>query len=148
MKADITVDLDRDICILSESIKPLLKHTAHERKLFKQIIIKEEAQAMQNHNLGFGLKFSDKQDVAGLMQRDEVGENQLRVSVQEYLVQILSLLAFAVSTAGFQRPPVPRVSIPEEEVKSLHVDTKLINHREMEKGSQSTNALLLADSLG
>jgi len=35
MRADITIDLDRDILILSEHIKPLLKHTAHEKKLFK-----------------------------------------------------------------------------------------------------------------
>jgi len=56
---------------------------------------------MPNHNLGFGLKFSDKQDVAGLMQRDEKEENQLRLVVQEYIIDILSLLAFGVSLAGF-----------------------------------------------
>ncbi len=56
---------------------------------------------MTNSNQGFALKFSDKQDVAGLMQRDEVEENKLRVIVQEYLMEILSLLAFAVNLAGF-----------------------------------------------
>lgn len=39
--------------------------------------------------------------MAGLMQRDEVEENKLRVIVQEYLMEILSLLAFAVNLAGF-----------------------------------------------
>ena len=102
---------------------------------------------MPSQNLGFGLKFSDKLDVAGLMQRDEVAENQLRVLVQDYLMEILSLLAFAANLAGFQRPIIPRMSIPEEEVKSLHIDTKLMNHRQIENGNQSTKALLLSDSL-
>ena len=102
---------------------------------------------MPSQNLGFGLKFSDKLDVAGLMQRDEVAENQLRVLVQDYLMEILSLLAFVVNLTGFQRPIIPRMSIPEEEVKSLHMDTKLMNHRQIENGNQSTKALLLSDSL-
>jgi hypothetical protein len=87
---------------------------------------------MPSQNLGFGLKFSDNQDVAGLMQRDEVEENKLRVLVQDYLMEILSLLAFAVNLAGFQRPLIPRMSIPEEEVKSLHMDTKLLSQRQIE----------------
>ena len=102
---------------------------------------------MPSQNLVFGLKFSDKLDVAGLMQRDEVAENQLRVLVQDYLMEILSLLAFAVNLAGFQRPIIPRMSIPEEEVKSLHMDTKLMSHIQIENGNQSTKALLLSDSL-
>ena len=36
---------------------------------------------MINHKAGFGLKLSDKQDVAGLMQRDETVENQLKLIV-------------------------------------------------------------------
>jgi hypothetical protein len=62
---------------------------------------KNKPSNMTNSNQGFALKFSDKQDVAGLMQRDEVEENKLRVIVQEYLMEILSLLAFAVNLAGF-----------------------------------------------
>ena len=56
------------------------------------------------------------------MQRDDTVENQLKSTVQEYVTEILILLACAVKTADYSRPLDVRESIPEE-TKTLYIDT-------------------------
>ena len=100
IKADIVVDLDKLTWTCPEpkvkdqvqSLRQKLirQHTAFEKKLFKHeprpILPKHETEQTPNKDFqNFNFQPADKEDVLGLMYRNDESENKLRISVLQYL---------------------------------------------------------------